>query len=144
MNANQINIIGRLARDPETKYLPSGMAVTTFSIAHNRRVKDKSGEWKDAPTSWFNVKVFGKDAELVSTACHKGHNVVVIGRIETEEWQKDGKTHSKQVVIADLVAHVIQGDAPAKQAAYDRGLPERTAFDAANDGLWAGDDSVPF
>jgi len=102
LNINRVMLTGRLTRDPETKYLPSGTAVTNLSIAVNRRFQDKSGEWRD-DTSFIDVEVFGKAAERVAETGRKGQPVYVEGRLKQESWERDGVKHSKIRVSADVV-----------------------------------------
>lgn len=90
---NQCNFIGRLGKDAELNYTPSGMAVTKFSIAVDRRGKEKNGEKKDA--MWLNVVIFDKTAEAITKFLTKGKRVGVSGAIDvrsykdknTDEWK---------------------------------------------------------
>jgi single-strand DNA-binding protein len=102
LNINRVMLTGRLTREPETKYLPSGMAVTNISIAVNRRFQDKSGEWRDE-TSFIDVEVWGKAAERLAETARKGQPVYVEGRLKQESWERDGVKHSKIRVSADVV-----------------------------------------
>lgn len=102
LNINRVMLTGRLTREPETKYLPSGMAVTNISIAVNRRFQDKSGEWRDE-TSFIDVEVWGKAAERLAETARKGQPVYVEGRLKQESWERDGVKHSKIRVSADSV-----------------------------------------
>lgn len=94
---NQCNFIGRLGKDPETRYLASGDAVTNFSIAVGWKSKDKEG------AEWVNVTAFGKLAEIVGEYCAKGKQVFVSGRFKTDKSEKDGQTHYYTKIIADRV-----------------------------------------
>ncbi len=102
LNINRVMLTGRLTREPETKYLPSGMAVTNISIAVNRRFQDKSGEWRDE-TSFIDVEAWGKTAERLAETARKGQPVYVEGRLKQESWERDGVKHSKIRVSADTV-----------------------------------------
>ena len=102
LNINRVMLTGRLTREPETKYLPSGMAVTNISIAVNRRFQDKSGEWRDE-TSFIDVEVWGKAAERLAETARKGQPVYVEGRLKQESWERDGVKQSKIRVSADVV-----------------------------------------
>lgn len=102
LNINRVMLTGRLTRDPETKYLPSGTAITNISIAVNRRYQDKSGEWRD-DTSFIDVEIFGKAAERVAETARKGGAVYVEGRLKQESWERDGVKQSKIRVSADVV-----------------------------------------
>lgn len=103
LNINRVMITGRLTRDPETKYLSSGMAVTNISVAVNRPYKDKtSGEWREE-VSFIDVEAWGKVAERLAETGRKGQPVYVEGRLKQESWERDGVKQSKIRVTADLV-----------------------------------------
>jgi single-strand DNA-binding protein len=90
-----ITVIGRLGRDPEMRYLPSGDPVTTFSIATDRAYKDKSGQTVKE-TTWFRVSVFGKTAENVNQFTSKGKMVLVEGRLRVDPKTGGPQTYTKQ------------------------------------------------
>lgn len=95
-------IYGNLTRDPEMKALPSGMNVTSFSLATNRRYKDRDGNYQDA-VDYHNVVVFGRQAETVNQYLKKGAGAFVEGRMQTRSWDKDGQKHYRTEVVADRV-----------------------------------------
>jgi single-strand DNA-binding protein len=101
-SVNKVILVGHLGRDAETKFTPGGTAVTKFSVATNRRWKDKqSGEWKDE-TDWTNVTLW--QAENLATYLTKGTQLYVEGRIHTRSYDdKDGKKVYATEVIADEV-----------------------------------------
>ena len=87
-SVNKVILIGNLGADPETRYLPSGDAVTNIRIATTDSWKDKSGE-KQEHTEWHRVAFFGKTAEIASEYPErKGSPVYVEGRIRTRKWQE--------------------------------------------------------
>lgn len=90
-SVNKVIILGNLGKDPETRYLPSGEAVTNFSVATTEKWKDKaSGEQKEA-TEWHRVSFFGKMAEVAANYLKKGSSVYVEGSIHTRKWtDKEG------------------------------------------------------
>ena len=90
-----ITIIGRLGRDPEMKFLPSGDPVTTFNVATDRGWSDKSGN-KQKETSWFRVSVFGKQAENANSYLAKGKMVLVEGRLTVDPKTGGPRVYSKQ------------------------------------------------
>jgi len=103
MYLNKAIIIGNLTRDPEQKALPSGMAVTTFSVATNRVWKDKEGN-KQESTDYHNMVVFGRQAETTAQYLKKGSSVLVEGRIQTRSWDgQDGKKQYRTEIVADRV-----------------------------------------
>ncbi|MGI8741899.1 MAG: single-stranded DNA-binding protein [Bryobacteraceae bacterium] len=89
-SVNKVILIGHLGKDAETKFSPSGVAVTKFSVATNRRTKDsQTGDWKDE-TDWANVVVF--KADNLANYLTKGKQVYVEGRLQTRTYDdKDGK-----------------------------------------------------
>jgi len=102
MYLNKAFIIGNLTRDPELKSLPSGIQVTSFSVATNRVWKDKNGA-KQESTDYHNIVVFGKQAETVAQYMKKGSNILVEGRMQTRSWESDGKKMYRTEIVADRV-----------------------------------------
>ncbi|TRZ53452.1 single-stranded DNA-binding protein [bacterium] len=102
MYLNKAIIIGNLTRDPEIKSLPSGIKVTSFSVATNFTRKDKNGVKQDF-TDFHNVTVFGVQAENVARFLTKGSSVLVEGRMTTRNWEKDGVKHYRTEIVADRV-----------------------------------------
>ncbi len=102
MYINKAFIYGNLTRDPELKSLPSGMAVTSFSVATNRRYKDRDGNWQDT-VEYHNVAVFGRQAETTAQYLKKGSGAFVEGRLQTRSWEKDGVKQYRTEIIADRV-----------------------------------------
>ncbi|CAA9889764.1 Single-stranded DNA-binding protein [Candidatus Methylobacter favarea] len=99
---NKVILIGNLGSDPEVRYLPSGAAVTSASLATTRRWKDKqSGEKKDA-TEWHRVVFFNRLAEVAGEYLKKGSQVYVEGRIQTRKWQDNtGQDRYSTEIIAE-------------------------------------------
>ena len=91
-SVNKVIIVGNLGADPETKYLPSGDAVTNIRVATTDRWKDKqSGEMKEA-TEWHRISFFGRLAEVAGEYLKKGSQVYVEGSLRTRKWQdKEGQ-----------------------------------------------------
>ena len=97
---NRVIIIGNVGQDPETRYLPSGEAVTNLSVATSESWKDKqSGERKDR-VEWNRVVAFGKLAEIISEYARKGSKVYLSGSLRTRKWEKDGQTHYTTEIVA--------------------------------------------
>jgi len=89
---NKVQLIGNLGQDPETKYLPSGDAVTNLSIATTDKWKDKqSGEPKES-TQWHRVSFFGRRAEVIAEFLQKGDPIYVEGSLSYRTYEKDGVT----------------------------------------------------
>lgn len=103
MYLNKAIVIGNLTRDPELKALPSGMSVTSFSVATNRVWKDKNGAKQEA-ADYHNIVVFGRQAETSAQYLKKGSSVLVEGRMQTRSWDgADGKKLYRTEVIADNI-----------------------------------------
>jgi single-strand DNA-binding protein len=102
MYLNKAIIIGNLTRDPEQKSLPSGIAVTSFSVATNRVYKDKDGN-KQEQADYHNIVIFGRQAETAGQYLKKGQSVLVEGRMQTRSWEQDGTKKYRTEIIADRV-----------------------------------------
>jgi single-strand DNA-binding protein len=103
-SVNKVIIVGNLGRDPETRYMPSGDALTNIAIATTDKWKDKAtGEQKEA-TEWHRVAFFGKLAEIAGQYLKKGSQVYVEGKLRTRKWQdKDGVDKYTTEIIADTM-----------------------------------------
>lgn len=96
---NNITIAGNVGRDPELKYTPANLAILKFSVA------DTSGKDDNKKTTWHDIVVFGEQAETVADKIGKGMRVVIIGRLQIENFEKKDGTKGKRVeVLADEVA----------------------------------------
>jgi len=102
MYLNKVLIIGNLTRDPELKSLPSGNAVTTFSLATNSVYKDKEGNKKET-VEYHNVVVFGRVAETSAQYLKKGQQAYVEGRLQTRSWEQDGQKKYRTEIVAEKV-----------------------------------------
>ncbi len=97
---NKVLLIGNLTRDPEMKYLPSGQAVTTFTIALNRTYQTQQGEKKEEVT-FIRIVTWAKRAELCNQYLQKGSSVCVEGRLQTRSWEaQDGSKRNTVEVVA--------------------------------------------
>lgn len=102
-SVNKVILVGNLGRDPETRYMPDGGAITNISIATTSTWKDKSGEKQEA-TEWHRIAFFGKLAEIAGEYLKKGSQVYVEGKLRTRKWQdKDGVDKYTTEVIADAM-----------------------------------------
>ena len=99
---NKVILVGNLGADPETRYMPSGSAVTNLSVATSESWKDKqSGEQKDR-TEWHKVAMFNRLAEVAAEYLRKGSQVYIEGKIRTRKWQdRDGNDRWTTEIIAD-------------------------------------------
>jgi single-strand DNA-binding protein len=100
-SVNKVILIGNLGADPETRYLPSGDAVTNIRIATTENWKDKSGD-KQEHTEWHRISFFGRLAEIAGEYLKKGSPVYIEGRIRTRKWQdKEGQDKYSTEIVAD-------------------------------------------
>jgi single-strand DNA-binding protein len=99
---NKVILVGNLGADPETRYMPSGGAVTNLSIATSESWKDKqTGEQKER-TEWHKVAMFNRLAEIAAEYLRKGSQVYIEGKLRTRKWQdKDGNDRYTTEIIAD-------------------------------------------
>jgi single-strand DNA-binding protein len=98
---NHVTLIGRLTRDAELKYTPGGLAISSFSIAVNRRRKN-GDQWVDE-VSYFDINLYGKPAESLKQYLTKGKQVAVDGELRQDRWEKDGQNHSRIYIAANNV-----------------------------------------
>ena len=99
---NQAIIMGNLTRDPELRTTPNGQSVASFAVATNRTWNDPSGERKEA-VEFHEVVAWGKLGELAAQYLSKGRKVMVVGRLQTQSWEKDGvKQRRTEIVAADI------------------------------------------
>lgn len=102
MYLNKAFIFGNLTRDPEVRSLPSGVQVTSFSLATNRVWKDQNGA-KQESTEFHNIVVFGRQAETSAQYLKKGSSALIEGRIQTRSWEADGQKKYRTEIVADRV-----------------------------------------
>ncbi|HEY3375223.1 MAG TPA: single-stranded DNA-binding protein [Candidatus Aquicultor sp.] len=108
---NQVLLIGRLTRDPELRFTPSGAAVANIGIAVNRRYKGNDGEWVEE-ASFFNVVAWSKQAEFVNEYLRKGNQILVEGRLQSRSWETpEGQKRSAVEVVANRIQGLDKGGA---------------------------------
>jgi single-strand DNA-binding protein len=97
---NRVILMGNLTRDPELRYIPSGMAVTDIGLAVNDRRKTANGEWVEE-TTFVDVTLWARTAEVASEYLSKGSPVLIEGRLKLDTWEKDGKKNYKLRVVGE-------------------------------------------
>ncbi len=98
MSVNKAMIMGNIGKDPELKYLPSGTALTKFSVA-TTEIFTIDGE-KRKNTTWHNIVVWGKQAETIKEFFKKGDRIFIIGRINNGSYEKDGvKFYTSDIIL---------------------------------------------
>ncbi len=101
MSVNKVILVGRLGRDPETRYTGGGQAVANFSVATDESYKDKNGE-RQKRTEWHKIVVWGKQAEIAQQYLKKGSLIFIEGRIQSREWQdKEGQKRTSFEIVAN-------------------------------------------
>ena len=124
---NKVILVGTLGRDPETRYLPSGGAVTNLSLATSESWKDRQTGEKKEQTEWHRVVLFNKLAEIGAEYLRKGQQVYIEGKLRTRKWQnKDGQDQYSTEIIADDMQ--MLGGRPSgssSDSSYDE--PQRSA-----------------
>ena len=91
---NKVQILGTITRDIDLKYTQSGSAIANFGIAYNDKWKSQDGQIQEK-AHFFDVSVFGKQAENVNMYFNKGSRILIDGSLDFQSWEKDGQKHSK-------------------------------------------------
>src|SRR5262245_24202028 len=103
MSVNKVILVGRLGRDPETRYTGSGQAVANFTMATDETYKDRNGE-RQKRTEWHRITAWGKLAEICQQYLKKGTMVYIEGRIQSREWQdKEGQKRTSYDIVANTM-----------------------------------------
>ena len=127
---NKVILVGNLGADPETRYLPSGDAVSNIRLATTDRYKDKtSGEMKEA-TEWHRISFFGRLAEVAGEYLKKGSQVYVEGQLRTRKWQdKEGQDRYSTDIRADVMQMLgrKEGSGEAREPSAPRSEPRGDA-----------------
>ena len=148
-SVNKVIIVGNVGRDPETRYMPSGDAVTNISVATSDRYKDKqTGEMKET-TEWHRVAFFGKLAAIAGQYLKKGSQVYVEGRLRTRKWTD---ASGQEKYSTEIVSETMQmlggkpvggggdgGESYSRSKASEQSAPASSAAS-----LGAMDDDIPF
>ena len=139
---NKVILVGNLGRDPETRYMPSGGAVTNVSIATSKSWRDRdSGEQKER-TEWHRIVFFNRLAEIANEYLKRGSKVYVEGELRTREWEREGQKHYTTEIVANEMQMLDSrgeggmgamgggGSAPSRsQQSDDFGPPPSDDFD---------------
>lgn len=139
---NKVILVGRLGRDPEIKYFPSGDAVCNFSIATSDTWKDKDSGEKKEKTEWHRIVTYRKLAETCGKYLSKGSMVYIEGKLQTRSWEKDGVTRYTTEIEASNMQMLDRKEGPAgagRAADNDYGQsPPQSQFPEAPE------DDIPF
>ena len=152
---NKVILVGNLGKDPETRYMPSGSAVTNLTLATSESWKDKQTGDQQERTEWHKIAMFGRLAEIAAEYLRKGSQVYIEGKLRTRKWQdKEGKDRYTTEIVADEMQMLgskgggAGAGAGAPAAARDSSQRPATA-NAVNEGVDSGppgdfDDDIPF
>jgi single-strand DNA-binding protein len=125
---NKVQVIGNLGQDPDLKYLPSGVPVTTFSVAATRTWRTPEGDERDE-TEWFRCVAWRQLAETANAYLQKGRLVYVAGRLRTRRWQDEaGQDHSVTEVEVDELIMLDSRPDPSHPAPPPDGEAEDPPF----------------
>ena len=140
---NKVILVGNLGQDPETRYMPSGGAVTNFTVATNESWKDKqTGEQKDR-TEWHKVAMFNRLAEIAAEYLRKGSQVYIEGKLRTRKWQdRDGKDRYTTEIIADEM-QMLGGRGGGGGGNYGSGGGSGSSSSGASNAPSGGGQSAP-
>ena len=145
-SVNKVILIGNLGRDPEVRYLPSGDAVATLSVATTEKWKDKNGEQQEQ-TEWHRVSFFGRQAEICGEYLRKGSQVYIEGRIQTRDWEdKEGNKRQTTEVVAlsmQMLGRRGEGGGPMGGSDDSQARAGDDPLSQAGGG-GAADDEIPF
>jgi single-strand DNA-binding protein len=135
---NKAILIGHLGADPETRYMPSGGAVTNLRVATTEQWRDKNTGDQQERTEWHNVAMFGRLAEIAAEYLRKGAQVYIEGRIRTRKWQdRDGNDRYTTEIVANEMQ--MLGGKPS-----GAGAPAKSAEQAGPAPAGDFDDDIPF
>jgi len=146
-NINRVVLVGNLTKDPELRHTPSGTPVCSMRVAVNSRRRDESGAWVDKP-NYFDVSVFGNQAESCTQYLSKGRPVGIDGRLDWREWEATDGSGKRQAV--EIVADNVQflgsrsdGDGGGGGGQFvPAGASQSNAADFPSQPT--GDDDIPF
>ncbi len=132
--------IGHLGQDPDVRHLPSGQAVANFSVAVTEKWKDKNTGQQQERTEWLNCAAFGKLGEIAGQYLHKGSKVYIEGKLQTDQFEKDGQKHYRtKINVRELQFLDSRGDSNQAQGHSGSQAANNTPPEDFDD-----PDSIPF
>jgi single-strand DNA-binding protein len=142
---NRVILVGNVTRDIELRYIQSGTAVTEIGLAVNDRRKTASGEWVE-DTTFVDVTLWGRTAEIASEYLSKGAPVLIEGRLKLDTWETDGQKRSKLRVVGERMQLLGNRGGGGGGRSTDR--DSRATHDMAHDSepqpTGPPDDDIPF
>ncbi|HWG59164.1 MAG TPA: single-stranded DNA-binding protein [Candidatus Acidoferrales bacterium] len=154
MSVNKAILVGRLGKDPETRYTSGGQAVANFTMATDETFKDRNGE-RQKRTEWHRIVLWGKLAEITQQYLKKGQLVYIEGRIQTRQWEdkRDGQKRSTTEIVADRMRMLgSRGDAgggpgagaPSAGRSHDDAEGSAMPEEPMGGGPEISDEDIPF
>jgi single-strand DNA-binding protein len=152
MSVNKAILVGRLGRDPETRYTSGGQAVANFTLATDETFKDRSGE-RQKRTEWHRVVLWGKLAEIAQQYLKKGMLVYVEGRIQTRQWEdkRDGQKRQTTEIVGTTMRMLGSrgegtgiGPGPGAGRSADSDMEGMMPSDEPAAGTEISDEDIPF
>ena len=134
---NKVILVGRLGRDPEVRYTPSGTAVANFSIATSEQWTNKDGE-KQERTEWHKIVAWKRLGEICGEYLHKGSQIYIEGRLQTRDWEdRDGNKRYTTEVIAQNMQMLGSADKGGRAETTDERFP-------VEEPVTVPEDDIPF
>jgi single-strand DNA-binding protein len=126
MPDNTVTLVGNITDDPELRFTPSGAAVANFTIAVNRRIQGKDGNWEDRNDGFFRCTAWRQMAENVAESLEKGARVILTGRLQQSSWDTEEGKRSRVEVQVDEIGPSLRW-ATAKPQKTNRSTPSSAA-----------------
>jgi single-strand DNA-binding protein len=144
MSVNKVILVGRLGRDPETRYTASGQQVCNFTMATDESFKDRSGE-RQKRTEWHRIVMWGRLAEIAQQYLKRGSQIYLEGRIQTRQWDdRSGNKRTTTEIVANVMKMLgsrAEGSGGAPQEPREPMGPE---MDESQTGPAISDEDIPF
>lgn len=135
---NKVILVGRLGKDPEVRYTPSGAAVANFSLATSEEWKDKNTGEKQERTEWHRIVAWRRLGEICGEYLHKGSQIYIEGRLQTRDWEdRDGNKRYTTEVIAQNMQMLDSAGKAGKTESVEESIP-------VEEPISVPDDDIPF
>ena len=144
-SVNKAIILGRLGQAPEIRYMPTGGAVASLSIATSQKWKDKATGEKKEKTEWHRVVLYNRLAEVAGEYAKKGGMLYIEGRIETKKWtDKDGQDRYTTEIIGEQMQLIGGRDTNEDKLSNSASAPSTTNHQKTSGGVTDMDDDIPW
>ncbi len=144
MSVNKVILVGRLGRDPETRYTSGGQAVCNFTLATDETFKDRSGE-RQKRTEWHRIVLWGKLAEIAQQYLKKGTLVYIEGRIQSRQWDdRDGNKRTSHEIVGNVMRILSPRGEAAPPVEAEAQVPAAPSPEEGATGPEISDEDIPF